>query len=34
MEKVIKNKRGLESLQVTKQAHKNFFITYVLSDQV
>ena len=38
MDKVIKNKRGLElvtvALQVTKQVHKNFFISYTLSDQV
>ena len=36
MDKVIKNKRGLElvSLQVVKQVHKNFFISYILSDQV
>ena len=38
MDKVIKNKRGLElwpvSLQVRKQVQKNLFISYLLSDQV
>ena len=38
MDKVIKNKRGLVlvtvTLQVTKEVHKNFFISYTLSDQV
>ena len=38
MDKIIKNKRGLElgpvALQATKQVQKNSFISYVLSDQV
>ena len=38
MDKVIKNKRGLEpasvALQVTKQVQENFFIRYILCDQV
>ena len=38
MDKVIKNKRDLElvtvALKVTKQVQKNFFICYILSDQV
>ena len=36
MDKVIKNKRGPElvALQVTKKERKNFFVSYVLSDQV
>ena len=38
MDKVIKTKRNLElvavALQITKQVHKNFFISYILSDQV
>ena len=38
MDEIIKNKRGLElvivRLQVMKQVHKNFFISYILPDQV
>ena len=36
MDKVIENKRGPElvALQVTKKERKNFFVSYVLSDQV
>ena len=35
MVKVIKNKRpGPVGLQATKQVHKNFFLSYILSDQV
>ena len=38
MDKVIKNKRDLElvtvTLQVTKQVHRNFLVSYILSDQI